>query len=213
MNRAEILDTARHAVTVDRAAAHGDAENNLGTIAAYWSAHLDTSITAHDVAVMMVLFKCARMRANPGHADSAVDAAGYSALAGEIGAGVPESEKRNSNPRWTQAEDDKAVKMAAQGYTAKQIAQELDRPTQGTSYRLSKVLRSRVKDAREKLSVPPVCAKQPPTTPPCHAFTADMDARLRRYMADGLGIGGATSMLRVHRDAVQARWDQLNDTE
>lgn len=87
MNRSQILETAKEYVTKDRAATHGDAENNFGLIAAYWSAHLNRNISAHDVAVMMTLFKLARARGNPGHVDNAIDAAGYSALAGEIGTG------------------------------------------------------------------------------------------------------------------------------
>ena len=87
VNRSEILDTAKEYVTKDRAATHGDAESNFGLIAAYWSAHLNKNISPHDVAVMMTLMKLARMKSNPAHVDSAVDAAGYSALAGEIGTG------------------------------------------------------------------------------------------------------------------------------
>lgn len=86
MNRSEILDTAKEYVTKDRAATHGDAESNFGLIAAYWSAHLDTNVTAHDVAVMMSLFKLARMKSNPAHIDSAQDLCGYGAIAGELGA-------------------------------------------------------------------------------------------------------------------------------
>ena len=87
MNRSEILDTAKEYITKDRADTHGDAESNFGLIAAYWSAHLNRNISAHDVAVMMTLFKLARARGNPSHVDNAIDAAGYSALAGEIGTG------------------------------------------------------------------------------------------------------------------------------
>ena len=87
VNRSEILDTAKEYVTKDRAATHGDAERNFGLIAAYWSAHLNRNISPHDVAVMMTLMKLARMKSNPAHVDSAIDAAGYSALAGEIGTG------------------------------------------------------------------------------------------------------------------------------
>ena len=87
MNRSEILDTAKAYITVDRANTHGDAEANFGLIAAYWSAHLNTNIKPHDVAVMMTLLKLARAKSNPMHADNAIDAAGYSALAGEIGSG------------------------------------------------------------------------------------------------------------------------------
>lgn len=88
MKRAEILQTALQCITVDRAATHGEAENSFGLIAAYWSAHLDHPVTAHDVAAMMVLFKLARMRGNPAHIDNAIDAAGYAALAGEIATGA-----------------------------------------------------------------------------------------------------------------------------
>jgi len=84
MNRTEILDAARQAITVDRAATHGEAENTFGLIAAYWSAHLDTEVSPGDVAQLMVLFKVARMKANPGHADNYVDAVGYAAIAGEL---------------------------------------------------------------------------------------------------------------------------------
>lgn len=84
-SRSEILIAANQAITIDRAATHGNAEDSFGLIAAYWSAHLDTPITAQDVATMMVLFKCARIKGNATHADNFVDAAGYAALAGEIG--------------------------------------------------------------------------------------------------------------------------------
>ena len=89
MNRTDILDAARQAITVDRAATHGEAENTFGLIAAYWSAHLDCEVTAGDVAQLMVLFKVARMKANPGHADNYVDAVGYAAIAGELADPVP----------------------------------------------------------------------------------------------------------------------------
>jgi hypothetical protein len=87
MNRAQILDTAKEYVTKDRASTHGDAESNFGLVALYWGAHLDATVTAHDVAVMMTLFKLARAKSNPAHLDNAIDAAAYSALAGEIGSG------------------------------------------------------------------------------------------------------------------------------
>lgn len=83
MNRADILDTAKEYITKDRAATHGDAERNFGLIAAYWSAHLNVSIRAHDVAVMMTLMKLARARSNPKHTDNWIDGCGYLALGGE----------------------------------------------------------------------------------------------------------------------------------
>lgn len=87
MNRSEILDTAKEYITKDRADTHGDAESNFGLIAAYWSAHLNKNITAHDVAVMMTLMKLARAKANPKHADNWIDGCGYLACGGEIATG------------------------------------------------------------------------------------------------------------------------------
>lgn len=88
MNRNEILSTAESYVTRDRAATHGDAERNFDLIAAYWSAHLDTTVTPADVAVMMTLLKLARIRSNPAHADNWIDGAGYLACGGEIATGA-----------------------------------------------------------------------------------------------------------------------------
>lgn len=87
MKRAEILDTAKEYVTKDRAATHGDAERNFNLIACYWTAHLDTIITAEDVAIMMTLMKLARAKANPAHADNWIDGCGYLACGGEIATG------------------------------------------------------------------------------------------------------------------------------
>jgi hypothetical protein len=82
--RVAILDLARQAITVDRAATHGKAEDSFGLIAAYWSAHLDAKVTAADVGTMMALFKLARAKGNPGHLDNWTDAIGYCALTAEI---------------------------------------------------------------------------------------------------------------------------------
>ena len=84
MNRSEILKEADRIITVDRNATHGDAEDSFTLIAQMWSTYLGTPISASDVAMLMVLFKAARFRGNPGHTDNAVDIAGYAALAGEI---------------------------------------------------------------------------------------------------------------------------------
>ena len=84
MKRGEILDTAKHCVTVDRANTHGDAEANFGLISAFWTAYLNKNVTPHDVAVMMTLLKLARAKANPAHADNWIDGCGYLACGGEI---------------------------------------------------------------------------------------------------------------------------------
>lgn len=88
VTRAEILATASQYVTQDRAATHGDAENNFRRIAELWNAYMDTdTITAIDVAVMLALLKVARIRSNPTHADNWIDIAGYAACGGEIATG------------------------------------------------------------------------------------------------------------------------------
>lgn len=84
MKRAEILETAIGYVTQDRAADHGDMEDNFATIAAYWTIHLGHPVTAADVGVMMNLLKVARIKSNAGHIDNYVDGSGYLACAGEI---------------------------------------------------------------------------------------------------------------------------------
>lgn len=84
MKRDEILDTAKSLISGDRDEQHGDAQKNFGLIATYWSAHLDTDVTATDVAVMMTLLKLARTKSNAMNVDNWVDGCGYMALGGEI---------------------------------------------------------------------------------------------------------------------------------
>ena len=83
-SRGDILDTAKEYVTKDRAADHGDMEDNFQRIAEFWSVHLDQIIDAHDVAVMMTLLKLARIKSNPYHMDNFIDGAGYLACGGEL---------------------------------------------------------------------------------------------------------------------------------
>lgn len=90
MKRAQLLDTAKELVTRDRNATHGEPEDTFGLIAAYWSAHLDREITSADVAIMMNLMKCARLRANPRNPDNWLDGIGYLACGGELALGGTE---------------------------------------------------------------------------------------------------------------------------
>ena len=83
-SRGDVFDTAKPDVTKDRAADHGDMEDNFQRIADYWSVHLDQRIDAHDVAVMMTLLKVARIKSNPRHMDNFIDGAGYLACGGEL---------------------------------------------------------------------------------------------------------------------------------
>lgn len=89
MTRAAILDEAKAIVTRDRNGAYGEPEDLFAVIAALWSVHLGYAVNRTDVALMMTMLKLARIRANPGHRDSWVDAAGYLACGAEV-AGVGE---------------------------------------------------------------------------------------------------------------------------
>lgn len=87
MNRREILERAAEYVLKDRAADHGDLENNFRMIADLWSAYLSIrgiGVSPHDVAAMMALLKIARIASNPKHTDNWVDLAGYAACGGEV---------------------------------------------------------------------------------------------------------------------------------
>ena len=84
VTRGQVLDTAKEYVTEDRAADHGNMEDNFKTIGKYWSVHLGMNISATDVAVMMTLLKIARIKSNPSHPDNWVDACGYMSCGGEI---------------------------------------------------------------------------------------------------------------------------------
>jgi len=82
--RVKVLRTAETYVTKDRANEHGNMEDNFKTIAAYWSQHLGTQVTAVDVAIMMALLKIARLRSNAPNFDNWVDGCGYLACGGEL---------------------------------------------------------------------------------------------------------------------------------
>ena len=85
--RGDILDTAKQYITKDRAEEHGDLASNFSTIAAYWSTHLNTSVSATDVAVMMNLVKIARIKSNPTNMDNWIDGCGYLACGAELAGG------------------------------------------------------------------------------------------------------------------------------
>ena len=93
-DRAKVLDTAKGYVTKDRAADHGDMEDNFKRIALYWNAHLGLIdfIKTEDVAAMMALLKIARIHSNPTHIDNWVDACGYMACGGEVVSNLTEKD-------------------------------------------------------------------------------------------------------------------------
>lgn len=86
MTRKELLETALKATT-ERGQEYGKPEDNFAVIARLWRIYLGVPVNAHDVAMMMILFKVARAKSNPTHIDNLVDIAGYAACAAELGTG------------------------------------------------------------------------------------------------------------------------------
>tara|TARA_R110001583_G_scaffold26348_3_gene94942 strand:- start:2186 stop:2479 length:294 start_codon:yes stop_codon:yes gene_type:complete len=91
MNKEEILKQAQDLISGDRNDTHGDAFENHAEIAEFWNIYLDkklqpmASITAEDVALMMVLLKISRnTQGNKSNIDNFIDMCGYAAIAGEI---------------------------------------------------------------------------------------------------------------------------------
>ena len=83
MKTREYLETAAKIVTGQRQHDYGDKYQNHENIANLWSAYLDYNISAHDVAICMLLVKVARLKHRP-TTDCYIDMAGYAAIAGEI---------------------------------------------------------------------------------------------------------------------------------
>ena len=85
MTRKEILTEAEKCVCSDRNRQYGEPEDNFLEIAKLWSAYLDIDIGAEDVAIMMCLFKVARLKGSCYQGkDSWIDLIGYAACGGEI---------------------------------------------------------------------------------------------------------------------------------
>ena len=88
MKREEILESARTCVCTDRNKQYGEPEDNFKAIAEMWMSHFkakgyDVSITATDVALMLIEFKVARaITAKTPKSDTFIDIAGYAACGG-----------------------------------------------------------------------------------------------------------------------------------
>lgn len=96
MSREEILKKANQIVNGDRDEQYGTPESSFKKIASYWSEYLNCAIDAKDVAIMMILFKVARLcESNKGmHSDTWIDIAGYAACGGEVS-----TRKKDKNDR------------------------------------------------------------------------------------------------------------------
>lgn len=95
MTREECLDAAKKCVCTDRNNQYGEPEQNFAVIAQLWQAYLQATLKSDeveilpgDVAMMMVLFKAARVATSyQAKADSFVDMAGYAACGCELATG------------------------------------------------------------------------------------------------------------------------------
>lgn len=94
ITRIEFLDLANECVCGDRNLQYGELEDNFSDIAKLWSSYLDIDIGPEDVAIMMCLFKIARLKSSYYESkDSWVDLIGYAACGGEIALRGTEDEK------------------------------------------------------------------------------------------------------------------------
>ena len=88
MNRTDILKAAEKCICGDRDKQYGSPENNFRQVSDLWSVYLGKSITPADVAIMMTLFKIARIRSSIYQdIDSWMDGIGYLACGEEIAIG------------------------------------------------------------------------------------------------------------------------------
>lgn len=95
---AKVLVEAANIVAGARNTTHGDVERSFALIAKFWTLYLEarmaraaTSVTAVDVAQMMVLMKVARSIQGTPLREHFLDEAGYAALAAELAADLPPS--------------------------------------------------------------------------------------------------------------------------
>jgi len=85
-----ILTEAATIVAGDRQTTHGDKERSFGAIASLWNAYIaarkapEAALSGFDVAQMMALLKIVRSVQGKPVRDHFVDAAGYTAIAGEL---------------------------------------------------------------------------------------------------------------------------------
>ena len=84
MKSYQFLNRARVLVEGQREKDYGDKTKNHKNIAKLWSAYLDVSISAHDVAIMMTLLKISRTKLGEVSKDPYIDMSAYGAIAGEI---------------------------------------------------------------------------------------------------------------------------------
>lgn len=92
MKRNEVLQKADAITSGDREQDYGSPENNFARIAMMWSAYLGVTVSAKDVAAMMISVKLARIASGNAKDDNWIDIAGYAACGGEIESGFSEDD-------------------------------------------------------------------------------------------------------------------------
>ena len=79
-----VLKEANAIIYGDREKTYGHPAKNLQAIATMWDVYINNTnsdtITAKDVAAMMMLVKVARFANDPTHRDNLIDICGYAAL-------------------------------------------------------------------------------------------------------------------------------------
>lgn len=78
-----VLETAASLVMGDRNKDYAGPKENFAQTADLWSAYLNMKVSAHDVGVLMILVKVARLSTSPGKLDHWIDIAGYAACGAE----------------------------------------------------------------------------------------------------------------------------------
>ena len=81
--RQQVLSIAEDLVMGDRNRDYSDPRENFGQTADLWAAYLGVAVKPHDVAVLMILAKVARLSTSPGKQDNWIDIAGYAACGAE----------------------------------------------------------------------------------------------------------------------------------
>jgi hypothetical protein len=88
--RGRILLDSLKKINGERQDTYGAPEDSFDTIGALWTAYFKSrmgyTFTAHDVAMMMSLFKHARIAHGAGHMDSYSDSGGYVGMAADMAA-------------------------------------------------------------------------------------------------------------------------------
>ena len=82
--RSELLASAQKTVDGDRDKEFGDPLENMKCAAQLIGDYLDRELSPDDVAIIMCLFKIARIKGNRGSKDSYRDLAGYAAIAFDV---------------------------------------------------------------------------------------------------------------------------------